>query len=160
MDRRVEQVHVTAAAVAQAGLATEDLRSHPVQVHAVRDREVVRPVGRGDRVVRAQVGAHARRHRLLAGGKVHLPRYESLADVEAGPLVGVVLAQDRLLEGSREDHGPVQPEPGRGVERGDSWPVGCGGGHALPPDTNCLESPCHWFSEADGGLSGHVMETA
>ena len=80
------------------------------QVDAVRDREVVRPVGRGDRVVGGEVGADAGRDRLLAGRQVHLAGHQTLADVEPRPLVGVVLAQDRLLEGPDEDHRPVQTQ--------------------------------------------------
>ncbi len=64
---RIEQVHVPAPAVAEPALAPEDLGGHLVQVHTVRDRDVMRPVGCGDRILGAQVRAHACRHRFLPG---------------------------------------------------------------------------------------------
>ena len=118
----VEQVHVTAAAAAEPGLTAEDLGRHLPQVHAVGDGEVVWPMGRGDSVVGAEVGADTRGHRLLAGGQVHLPWDQALADVEPRPLVGVVLPEDGLLIGAAEDHRLVQPHAGLAIE----GPGGCG----------------------------------
>lgn len=69
----VEQVHVPAAALAEPGLAAEDLGGELAQVHAVGDRQVVRAVGRRHRVVRGQVITHAHGHRFLPRGEVHLP---------------------------------------------------------------------------------------
>src|SRR4029450_1473181 len=63
--RRVEQVHVPAAAATQPGLAAEDLRGHLAQVDAVRDGEVVRAVRGGDRVAGGEVGTDTGRDRVL-----------------------------------------------------------------------------------------------
>jgi hypothetical protein len=71
---RVEQVHVAATAVPEPVLPPEYLGGHPAQVHAVRDREMVRPVGADHRVLGGQVGADPGRDRLLPGRKVHFTR--------------------------------------------------------------------------------------
>jgi hypothetical protein len=126
VDVRVEQVHVPAPAVAQAALAPEDLGGHLVQVHAVRDGDVMRPVGRGDRVAGAQVRAHASGYRFLPGRQVHLAGHQPGPDVERGFLVRVVLAEDRLLEGAAEHHHAVQVKTGFVVHCASSVrPVRC-----------------------------------
>jgi hypothetical protein len=133
--RGVEQVHVTATAVTEAGLAAEDLGGHRSHVHAVRDREVVRAVGGRHGVVRGEVSAHPGGNGFLARREVHLAGDEPLADVEARALVGVVVAPDRLLERADQDHRAVQPEPGRAVHDAlrRMRTGGCGGGHDAPP---------------------------
>jgi hypothetical protein len=101
---RVEQVHVPALAVAQAGLAAEDLGRHGVHVHALGQGEVVRPMGRGDRVPGAQVRAQAHGDRFLAGGQVHLAGDQACADIPGRGLVGVVVPLQRSLVGADPHH--------------------------------------------------------
>jgi hypothetical protein len=126
VDVRVEQVHVPAPASPEPALAPEDLGSHLVQIHTVRDGHVMRPVGRGDRVGGAQVRAHASGYRFLPGRQVHLAGHQPGADVERGFLVRVVLAENRLLEGTAENHHPVQVKTGLVVHCASSvLPVRC-----------------------------------
>jgi hypothetical protein len=112
---RVEQVHVPAAALAEPVHPAEDLGRHPLQIDSVGDGEVVRTVGGGDGVVDGQVRAHPRRDGFLSGGQVHFAGDGTGPDVEHGFLVGVVLPQDRFLEGADEHHGAVKLQPRRCV---------------------------------------------
>ena len=80
----VEQVHVTAPAAAEPGCPPEDLGRHRIQVNALRDREVMGSVGRGDRVAGVKVSAHARGNGFLPGRQVHLTWHEPGPDVECG----------------------------------------------------------------------------
>jgi len=96
----------------QPGLPAEDLGCHPVQVHAVRDRDVMRAVRRGDRVVVPQVRADARGDRLLPGRQVHLPGDQPGPDVECWFLVRVILPENGLLVGTAEHHHPVEIKTG------------------------------------------------
>jgi hypothetical protein len=73
--------------------AADVLRDPPGSLHRLCDA-----LG----IVGGEVGTDPGGDRLLAGGQVHLPRHQPLADVEARPLVGVVLAQPRLLESAGE----------------------------------------------------------
>ena len=112
---RVEEVHVAAFAAAQAGLAPEDLGRHAVQVDAVRDGQVVRPVRPGDGVIGVQVGADAGCDGLLTSGEMHLAGDQTGPDVPLRLLVRVVIAKKRRLEGPDQHHRPVQLDARRVV---------------------------------------------
>src|ERR1035437_7399389 len=118
---RVEEVHVPAAAVAEPGLTTEDLRGHRAQPDAVGDGQVVWPVGGGDRIFGSQVRTDPGGDWLLACRQMHFYGDEARADVEGWLLVGVVRGSDRLLVGPDQDHG-AQEIPPRFVREGS-----CGG---------------------------------
>jgi hypothetical protein len=102
--RRVEEVHVAALAVAQAGLLAEDLGGEPLHVHAVGQGDVVRPVGGGDRIGRSKVSGDPHRDRFLSGRQVHLAGHGPSGDVEGR---GLALEVD-LLEGLLEEADPYQ----------------------------------------------------
>ena len=86
---RIEQVHVAALALAQAGDLAEHLGRHRVERHALGNGEVVRPVRADHGVLLLEVRADAHRHRLLAGGQVHLARHRPGADVKRQALLDV-----------------------------------------------------------------------
>src|SRR5450759_927476 len=94
---RVEKVHVPAAAAAKPGLTSEDLCRHRAQRNAVRDGQVVRPVGGGDCIFGRQMCADTCGDRLLAGREVHLSGNQTRANVKGWFLVGVVRRPDRLF---------------------------------------------------------------
>jgi hypothetical protein len=104
----VEQVHVSAAALAEAVDAAENLGRHSRQRDTVRYREMVWPVCGGHRVVGSQMRAHARRDGFLAGGQVHFTGYQPGADIESGFLVRMIFAENGFLEGTDQHHHPVQ----------------------------------------------------
>ena len=104
----VEQVHVAALAVAEAGLLAEDLGG---QLVACPCRARARSGAAGacrDGVGRAEVGADADGHRLLPGRQVHLAGDRPGGDVEGRRLPLEVDLLDRLLEEADPDHLPVQ----------------------------------------------------
>ena len=114
---RVEQVHVTALAAAEAGRLAEHLGGELVERDALGDREVMRPVGADDGVVVAQVGAHPDRDRLLSGGQVHLARHRPAGDVERESVLDVrrqlaleIDVHHPLLEVADDEHRLVHPE--------------------------------------------------
>ena len=80
----------------------------PVEIDAVRDREVVRAMRPSDRVVSVEMGADADRDGLLPGGKVHLAWDQPRPYVPLRLLVGVVVAKQRRLERPDEHHHPVE----------------------------------------------------
>ena len=94
---RVEKVHVPATAAAKSGLTAEDLCRHRAQLNAVRNRQVVRPVGGGDCIFGRQMCADPRGDRLLAGREVHLSGNQARTDVEGWLLVGVVREPNGLF---------------------------------------------------------------
>ena len=64
-DAQIVDVHAAATALAVTGHLAEQLGIHVAQVRALGDRVSVTAVGRGDDVVRAKRGHHARGNRLL-----------------------------------------------------------------------------------------------
>ena len=98
--REVRDVHRAAAALAEAVLAAVDLGHHRPEVAALGDAVAVAAVGARDVVVVVEVGADARRDRLLADVHVH----------EARDLTGAELARDPLLEEPDREHRPVEAE--------------------------------------------------
>ena len=95
---RVEDVHVPAAATAQSRRLAENLGRHLVEVDAFGDRDMMRPVGRGDDVGRRQMRADADGARLLAFREMHLAGYGTRAHVEGWRLAFHV---DLLIDSSR-----------------------------------------------------------
>ena len=86
---RVEQVHVPALAVSEAGFLAEDLSGHAIQRHALGDGEMMRPVRTDHRVLALKVHAYPDCRRLLSCRQVHFARYRTRSDVERQPLLNV-----------------------------------------------------------------------
>src|SRR5699024_8272114 len=101
---------------------------------------MVRSMRCRDGVAAAKVRADTGRDRLLTGGQVHLSRNQALADVEARPLVRVVLAKDRFLEGADQHHRAVEPEPYLRIECAGGARLDCHG--ASPPVASAF--PALW----------------
>ena len=78
--RDVGNVHAPALALADPGLLAQELRHHPVHVHALADALPMTPVRGIDQVLRLDGRAHADAGGLFAdaemGGAVHLPECE------------------------------------------------------------------------------------
>jgi hypothetical protein len=72
--------------VAEAGVLAEDLGGQLVHVHPVGQRDVMRSVGRGDGVARAEMGADADGRRLPAGRGCISPGTGPAAMSKAGVL--------------------------------------------------------------------------
>jgi hypothetical protein len=82
-------VHVSALALAQAGLLAEHFGRHFRHAYPFCDGEVVRAMSANDGVASAQMGADADSNRLLASGQVHLARYRARANIEGQALLYV-----------------------------------------------------------------------
>ena len=105
-DRKVSDVHRAAfAAIEAIGLAIQ-LAHHAGQVSAFGQGVAVPPVGGGEVIAGAQMGAHAHGHRLLAGGQVQ--RAAHLGAAIGGFVVGAdaALAQyfSRIFKGADARH--------------------------------------------------------
>ena len=107
---RIEQVHVAALAMPEAGLLAEDLGGQLLHVHAVSEGDMMWAVGRGYRVARAQVNADPCRDRLLPRRQVHLTGHGTGCDIEGGRLAFHVDLLDRLLENANPHHLAVHLE--------------------------------------------------
>jgi hypothetical protein len=109
-DILVIQVHVATAAAGQTGLLAEQLGRHPLEVHATRDRGVMRAMVAAHRIVIAEMHAHADRRGFLPEGLVHFPGQRALAHVEDRLLAFPVRLEDRLVELAAPEHPLVHPE--------------------------------------------------
>ena len=99
-DRGVVEMHRAAAAAAAAVVLAVKLGHQHARVHALGQRMAVAAMGRGDPVGRPQVGADARRGRLLADVEMQ----------EAGRLALAAGDLRRELELPQQHHGPVEPD--------------------------------------------------
>jgi hypothetical protein len=109
VDVGIEEMHVAAFPLAEAGLAAEDLGGHPLQVDALRDGDVVGSVGSRDRVVVPQVLADARAGRLVTRGEVQLAGNRPGGDVERGLFPLEILLLKALFVVTRCHHLLVHP---------------------------------------------------
>ncbi len=99
-DREVGDVHRSALALADPRGAREQLGDHPAHRRSLGQRVAVAAVGRGDRVVGAQVGAGSRRDGFLTDRKVG----------ETGDVTGEEVLLDPLLEHADANHRAQQRE--------------------------------------------------
>ncbi|MDT4848788.1 hypothetical protein FQZ97_828890 [compost metagenome] len=108
--REVRDVHRAALAAVEARGLAEQLAHHPREVGALGQRVAMAAVRGGEVVARAQVGAHACRHRFLPGRQVQRPAHlggaARLLAVGADPALAGGLGG--VLEGADAHHDAVQ----------------------------------------------------
>jgi CBS domain-containing protein len=108
-DAHVAEVHRAAAALAHPGLAPEQLREEVDERHTLGERPAVAAVGGRQVVGVLELGAHARRRRLLTDAQVRRAVDEPVVEQP----------RDRLLAATNRHHATVEPGQFR-------RPLGCG----------------------------------
>jgi len=118
-DREIGDVHRTALAAVGAGRASEQLAHHALDRCALGDRVAVAAMRRGEQVLDAQMRAHPRGNRLLAGGQVqgaaHIRFREARAEGRHAALGGLL---GGVFEGADARHGSIQRKRLRKSDRG------------------------------------------
>jgi hypothetical protein len=109
-------VHVPTLAAAEAIHPAEDLSSHLVQWHALRDREMVGAMGADNRVVLIQMSADPDGDGLLTRCEMHLTGNHTGTDVERQAGLNIrwqlfleIDGRHRLLEVADGEHLFVHP---------------------------------------------------